>query len=225
MPNIRIIIIFAIIIIAGAAGLGWPYLSTMKPVYLAPMQASQWHMGKGSQYDPEMTYQVSFNNTKFTADMKFLPAQNNQQLLVKIFPSNSSKEIDQTVTIGLVYAFPDVSPEAKPYFDILDQTVFSMRDYATDDKYLAKSAEWGDLYIGANHEVLKITESGKQSFGFGSATAYVLSYRIGSNFNKIYIVDNLPMPVKAEVYDPDGNLQYSYELISLKAPSTPDLTS
>ena len=41
MPNIRIVIIFAVIIIAGAAGLGWPYLSTMKPVYLIPMQASQ----------------------------------------------------------------------------------------------------------------------------------------------------------------------------------------
>jgi hypothetical protein len=225
MPNIRIVIVFAIIIIAGATGLTWPYLSTMKPIYFAPMQASQWHMGKGSQYDPEMTYQVSFNNTKFTADMKFLPAQNNQQLLVKIFPSNGSKEIDQTVTIGLVYDFPDVSPAAKPYFDILDQTVFSMRDYATDEKYLAKNAEWGDLYIGANHEKLKVTESGKQSFGFGSATAYVLSYRIGTNFNKFWIVDNLPMPVKAEVYDTDGNLQYTYELVSLKAPSTPGLTS
>ena len=225
MPNIRIVIIFAVIIIAGAAGLGWPYLSTMKPVYLIPMQASQWHMGKGSQYNPEMTYQISFNNTKFTANMQFLPTQNNQQLLVKIFPSNGSKEIDQTVTIGLVYSFPNVSPAAKPYFDILDQTVFSMRDYATDDKYLAKNAEWGDLYIGANHETLKVTETGKQSFGFGSANAYVLSYRIGANFNKFWIVDNLPMPVKAQVYDTDGNLQYTYELVSLKAPSTPGLVS
>ena len=182
-------------------------------------------MGKGSQYNPEMTYQISFNNTKFTANMQFLPTQNNQQLLVKIFPSNGSKEIDQTVTIGLVYSFPNVSPAAKPYFDILDQTVFSMRDYATDDKYLAKNAEWGDLYIGANHETLKVTETGKQSFGFGSANAYVLSYRIGANFNKFWIVDNLPMPVKAQVYDTDGNLQYTYELVSLKAPSTPGLVS
>ena len=224
MPNIRIVLVFAVIIIAGALGLGWPFLSTMKPVYLTPIQASEWHMGKGSEYNPDMTYQVSFNNTKFTADMKFLSQQNNQ-LQVKIFPSDGSKEIDQTVTIGLVYDFPNVSPEAKPYFDILDQTVFSMRDYATDDKYLAKNAEWGDLYIGANHETLKVTDSGKQSFTFGSATAYVLSYRIGADFNKVWIVDNLPLPVKSTIYDPDGNLQYSYDLVSLKAPSTPGLTS
>lgn len=225
MPNIRIVAIFAVIIIAAVAGLAWPFLANVKPVYLTPIQTSQWHMGKGSDYTPEMMYQVSFNDTKFSADLKFLPIQvGNQQLLVMINPDNGSKEINQTVNIGLVYDFVDVSSEAKPYFDILDQTIFSMRDYATDDKFLAKDAEWGDLYIGANHEKLKVTDSGKMSFGFGSANAFLLSYRIGAHINKIWIVDNLPIPVKSEIYDPDGNLQYTFELVSLKAPSTPGFT-
>ena len=227
MPNIRIVAIFAVIVIAAVAGIAWPFLSTMKPVYLLePVQASQWHMGKGSEYTPEMTYQVSFNQTKFSTDMKFLPVSGgNQQLLVKINPSDGSNEIDQTVNIGLVYDFVDTSNESKSYFDILNQSIFSMRDYATDAKYLAKDAEWGDLYIGANEEKLKVTDSGKMSFKFGSANAYLLSYRIGANFNKIWVVDNLPLPVKAEIYDPDGNLQYTYELVSLKAPATPGFTS
>ena len=226
MPNIRIVAIFAVIIIAAVAGLAWPFLANIKPVYLTPIQTSQWHMGKGSEYNPEMIYQVSFNNTKFSTDLKFLPIQGgNQQLLVMINPSNgSSKEINQTVQIGLVYDFVDISSDTKPYFDVLDQTIFSMRDYATEDKFLAKDAEWGDLYIGANHEKLKVVDSGKMSFGFGSANAFLLSYRIGTHMNKIWIVDNLPIPVKSEIYDPDGNLQYSYELVSLKAPSTPGLT-
>ena len=63
------------------------------------------------------------------------------------------------------------------------------------------------------------------SFKFGSADAFLLSYRIGAKMNKIWIVDNLPLPVKSEIYDPDGNLQYTYELVSLKAPSTPSFTS
>ena len=227
MPNIRIVAIFAVIVIAAVAGLAWPFLANMKHVYvLEPVQASQWHMGKGSQYTPEMVYQVSFNQTKFSADMKFLPVSGGaQQLLVKMNPSDGGKEIDQTVPIGLVYDFVDVSSDAKSYFDILNQSVFSMRDYATEDKYLAKDAEWGDLYIGANEEKLKVTDSGKMSFQFGSANAFLLSYRIGANMNKIWIVDNLPLPVKAEIYDPDGNLQYTYELVSLKAPDTPGFTS
>ena len=226
MPNIRIVAIFAVIIIAAVAGLAWPFLANVKPVYLLPMQTSQWHMGKGSQYNPEMTYNVSFNNTKFSTDLKFLPIQEgSQQLLVMINPSDGNREINQTVKIGLVYDFTDVSPDAKPYFDVLDQSLFSMRDYATDDKFLANDAEWGDLYIGENHEKLKVTDSGKMSFGFGSANAFLLSYRIGAHINKIWIVDNLPIPVKAEIYDPDGNLQYTYELVSLKASSTPGFTS
>ena len=225
MPNIRIVAIFAIIIIAAVAGLAWPFLANVKPVYLVPIQASHWHIGKGSEYNPEMIYQISFNKTKFSTDLKFLPVQGgNQQLLVEINPTDGHSEINQTVKIGLVYDFVDTSYDAKPFFDVLDQTIFSMRDYATEEKFLAKDAEWGDLYIGANHETLKVTDSGKMSFGFGSANAFLLSYRIGANINKIWIVDNLPLPVKAEIYDPDGNLQYTYELVSLKAPSTPGFT-
>ena len=227
MPNIRIVAIFAVIVIAAVAGIAWPFISTMKHDYLlAPVQASQWHMGKGSEYTPDMVYQISFNKTKFLAEMKFLPVSGGtQQLLVKITPSDGGKEIDQTVNIGLVYDFVDTSNESKSYFDFLNQSIFSMRDYATDQKYLAKDAEWGDLYIGANEEKLKVTDTGKMPFQFGSANAYLLSYRIAANINKIWIVDNLPLPVKAEIYDPDGNLQYTYELVSLKAPSTPGFTS
>jgi len=228
MPNIRIVAIFTIIIIAAVAGLAWPFLSNVKPVYLVPIHASQWHIGKGSEYNPEMVYQISFNNTKFSTYLKFLSIQaGNQQLLIKINPENGSREITQTVKMGLVYSLKDnvISSEAKPYCDILDQTIFSMRDYATDDKFLMKDAEWGDLYIGANHVKLKLTDSGKMSFKFGSANAFLLSYRIGANINKIWIVDNLPIPVKSEIYDPAGNLQYTYELVSLNAPSTPGFTS
>ncbi|MDE1728299.1 MAG: hypothetical protein KGH81_03850 [Thaumarchaeota archaeon] len=227
MPNIRITIIFAVIVVAAVAGIAWPFLSNMKHFYiLEPVQASQWHMGKGSEYTPEMVYQVSFNQTKFLADMKFLPVSGgNQQLLVKINPGNGTNEIDQTVNIGLVYYFVNASAESKSYFDILNQSIFSMRDYATESKYLAKDAEWGDLYIGENEAKLKVTDSGKMSFKFGSANAFLLSYRIGTNINKIWIVDNLPLPVKSEIYDPYGNLVYTYELVSLKAPFTPGFTS
>ena len=225
MSNTKLKIIFAIIIVSAVAGVSWPFFANLN-FNAVPRAANQWHMGKGSQYNPEMVYSVTFNNTKFTADMKFLPLQGqNQQLLVQIKPANGDKVITQTVQIGLVYDFPDVSSDAKPYFDMLDQSVFSMRDYATEDKYLAKGAEWGDVYIGANHETLTITDVGKMSFGFGSANAYLLSYREGVNQNQVWMVDNLPLPVKAIEYDFNGTLLYNYELVSVNAPSTPGLTS
>lgn len=224
MSNIKLKIVFGVIIVSAVAGISWPYFMNLN-FNVVPLEASQWHMGKGSQYEPEMIYDVTFNNTKFTADIKFLPPQGqNQQLIVQITPSNSNKITSQTVPIGLVYYFTDVSPDAKPYFDMLNQSVFSMRDYATDDKYLAKGAEWGDLYIGTNHEKLTITDVGRMSFGFGSANAYLLSYREGVNQNQYWIVDNLPLPVKAIEYDFNGTLVDTYELVSLKAPLTPGLS-
>ncbi|MDE1867760.1 MAG: hypothetical protein KGI08_08655 [Thaumarchaeota archaeon] len=224
MANIKLVALFAIIIVSAGAGLAWPFFTNLHFTIL-PITASQWHMGKGSQYAPEMVYLVSYNNTNFTADMKFLPIQGqNQSLSVQIKPSGSDKIITQTVQIGLVYDYPNVSDEAKPYFDILDQSVFSMRDYATTDQYLVKGAEWGDLYIGANHEKLTVTDSGNMPYGFGSANAFLLSYRIGANENKFWIVDNLPLPVKSQVYNFNGTMIYNFELVSLKAPSTPGLS-
>ena len=225
MASIKLVAIFAIVIVSAVAGLAWPFFTNLHFNPILSNTAHLWHMGKGSQYEPEMTYRVSFNNTNFTADMKFLPVQgNNQSLLVLITPLGSNKIINQTVQIGLVYDYPNVSAEAKPYFDILDQSVFSMRDYATTEQYLVKGAEWGDLYIGANHEKLTVTDVGNMPFGFGSANAYLLSYRIGANENQFWIVDNLPLPVKAQVYNFDGTLDYTFELVSLKAPSTPGLS-
>ncbi|MGI0046659.1 MAG: hypothetical protein ACREBB_05675 [Nitrosotalea sp.] len=221
MASIKLVIIFAIIVVSAVAGIVWPFFINLH-INLLPSTASLWHMGKGSQYEPEMVYQVSFNNTNFTADMKFLPMQGqNQSLFVQIRPSGSDKIINQTVQIGLLYDYPNVSGDAKPYFDILDQSVFSMRDYATTEQYLAKGATWGDIYIGVNHEQLTVTDVGTMSFGFGSTNAYLLSYRDGANENKVWIVDNLPLPVKAQEYDFNGTLDYTFELVSLKAPSTP----
>ncbi|MGB9003113.1 MAG: hypothetical protein WCC52_04840 [Nitrosotalea sp.] len=222
MANIKLVAIFAIVIVSAATGLIWPFFTNLHFTPLLSSTANQWQMGKGSQYDPEMVYQVSFNNTNFTADMKFLPMQGqNQSLLVQIKPSGSDKLINQTVQIGLLYDYPNVSGEAKPYFDMLDQSVFSMRDFATTSQYLVKGADWGDMYIGANHETLDVTDTGNMTFGFGSANAYLISYRIGANENKVWIVDNLPLPVKSQIYDFNGTMIYNFELVSLKAPSTP----
>lgn len=225
MASIKLVAIFAIVIVSAAAGLVWPFFTHLH-LAPAPSSADLWHMGKGSQYDPEMVYRVSFNNTNFTADIKFLPLQGgNQSMSVQITPEGGGKTISETVPIGLVYDFPNVSDEAKPYFDALDQSVFSMRDYATSDQYLAMGAEWGDLYIGANHEKLVVTGVGSTPFAFGSEKAFMLSYREGANENRFWIVDNLPLPVKAQAYNFDGTLDYDFELVSLKAPSTPGLSS
>jgi hypothetical protein len=187
-----------------------------------PREASQWHLGKGAQYNPVMQYDISTNATKFSAKIEFLTTTNtgNQTLFVQINP-NTNEEINQTVPVNIVYVFNQVSNKAKPFFDILDSTVFSVRDIAIENKYLVKGAVWGDMYIHDVKEEIKVTDHSKISLKFGSLDSFVISYREGEKENKLWIVDNLPLPVKAEVYDLSGNLQYSYELTSLSDPLMP----
>jgi len=211
------------VIAASVIGILW-FTHFIGPQNEVPREASQWHLGKGAQYNPIMQYDVSTNTTKFSVKIEFLPATSpgNQTLFVQINP-NTNEDINQTVTVNLVYVFNQVSNNAKPYFTILDSTVFSVRDLAIEDKYLAKGAVWGDMYIHDIQEEIKVTDHAKLPLKFGSLDSYVVSYNEGEKENKLWIVDNLPLPVKAEVYDLSGNLQYSYELTSLSAPLTPGL--
>ncbi len=217
------LVAICVVIAAIIAGVLWfPLFGGLSGENVLPSKASQWHLGKGAQYNPTMQYDISNNGTNFSAQIQFLPATKtqNQTLFVVINP-NTKDEINQTIPINVVYDFNDVSDNAKPYFKTLDDTIFSVRDMALEDKYLVKGAVWYYVFIGSNREEVKVTDYSKGSFKFGSADAYTVSYEIGGKETKFWIVDNLPLPVKAEVYDSTGSLVYTYELTSLTAPLTP----
>ncbi|MEX0764297.1 MAG: hypothetical protein WD033_03875 [Nitrosopumilaceae archaeon] len=217
------IAIFSVMIGAGVIGLLWAPLFAGLPggdEKIIPREASKWHLGKGAEYDPVMQYEINTSTMKFSAKIEFLSDQSVQQIRVEL-PPESGTQITYTIPISIAYTFDEVPEEAQTYFTTLDQTIFSMRDIALEDRYLVKGAVWGTMFIGAMTKEIAITEHAKTSFGFGSANAFVVSYDIGDKQSKFWIVDDLPLPVKAEVYDIDGNLQYSYELTSLSAPSTP----
>jgi hypothetical protein len=192
---------------------------------IIPRDASKWHLGKGSEYNPTMIYDITYGGEfKFSAEIEFFnTASKKQMIFVKISDKLAEKNIEQRTPLSSAYTFGELSENAVPYFQVLDNTIFLIRDFALEEKYLVKKAVWDTVFVGASTKELIVTEHEKISFAFGSLDAYGLSYNIGNNENKLWIVDNLPLPVKAEVYDIDGNLQYSYELTSLSAPLTPGL--
>ena len=220
--------LFLMIIGAAVVGVLW------NPIFLGlpggeekivPREASKWHVGKGLEYNPTMQYLVTTDKMTFSAKLVFFTDPNSKEMLsIAIDDPNIKTKITQTIPIGPAFTFDNISDELRPYFTILDQTVFSIRDLALDDKYLITKAVWGRTFVGQVAKEISITNHGKASFAFGSANAYTISYTISEKENRIWIVDNLPLPVKAEIYDIDGKLQYSYELTSLAAPSTPGLS-
>lgn len=213
-----------IMISAAIVGLIYPILIGLpgQDENVIPRDASKWHLGKGAEYDPTMLYVITSGDIKFSAKIGFFSDMSqNQMISIQIDDNAAGKKIDQRTSLSSAYTFNEVSEDANQYFQILDKTIFSIRDIALDDKYLVKKAVWDSIFIGALTEEITVTDHGKNTFAFGSADAFTISYKIGDKESKFWIVDNLPLPVKAEVYDIDGNLQYSYELTSLLAPLTP----
>ncbi|MGQ0638596.1 MAG: hypothetical protein ACT4N1_04505 [Nitrososphaerota archaeon] len=224
MNNKVKIAVFFVMMGAGVIGLLWAPLFAGLPgaeENIIPREASRWHIGKGVEYNPTLHYTINTDTMKFSAKIEFLSSQPEKQIRVEITHPQSGTQITQAVPISSAYTFGEVSDDARPYFTTLDQTIFSIRDLALEDRYLVKKAVWGTMFIGAITQEITVTEHGQTSFRFGSADAFTISYDIGDKQTKFWIVDNLPLPVKAEVYDIEGNLQYTYELTSLTAPSTP----
>jgi hypothetical protein len=66
---------------------------------------------------------------------------------------------------------------------------------------------------------VKITDRMKLSTPAGTFDTYVLSYDVGPKKSQIWINRDIPLPIRALVYDSSGQLQYSYHLANIEKPS------
>jgi hypothetical protein len=111
-----------------------------------------------------------------------------------------------------------ISESARQYLEPIESSILAIRDmdYGGRDKYLVVGAPWNTIVTGSTTPItVKITSEEKVTTPAGTFDALVLSYKLNNNTSKIYVVKDLPMPVKAETYDINDQLYYKYELVSL----------
>jgi len=101
-----------------------------------------------------------------------------------------------------------------PQMQIIQGSILWIVDYAVTPKYLALGAVWGKITHGIQTQELKVSAIEKISTSAGTFDSYVLRYDIMDKQSKIWIVEDLPLPAKAEVYNADGDLQFTFELVS-----------
>ena len=207
---------------AAALGLSYPLLIGLpgQEQNIIPRFASQWHVGKGAEENPALTYLVKTQDMEFLAEMRFLGTSGDEQdIQLTIDDKKTGQHLEQTLKIGKAYVFINVPDDIKPYVDALGKTVFSVRDTVVESKYLVVGAEWGTTYIGKLTPKLKLTEYKDTQFEFGTLKTYTISYEVNEITNYFLVADNVPLPVRAEFYTIDGNFDYSYELTSLVGPA------
>ncbi len=111
-----------------------------------------------------------------------------------------------------------ISEPARQYLEPIESSILAIRDmdYGGRDKYLVVGAPWNTIVTGGTTPItVKITSEEQVTTPAGTFDALVLSYKLSNNTSKIYVVKDLPMPVKAETYDINDQLYYRYELVSL----------
>lgn len=107
--------------------------------------------------------------------------------------------------------------EVRPFLEPVESSILAIRDmdYGGRDKYLVVGAPWNTIFYSSSSTIVRVTAQETVQTPAGTFDAFVLSYKLGERISSIWIAEDLPFPVKAEVYDPSDALLYQYELVSL----------
>ena len=202
---------------AAAIGLAYPLIGLPgSEQNIIPRFANKWHVGENAENKPIMQYLVKYHDMEFLAEIQFLAKNSDsQEINLIIDDKKTGQHLENKTKIGNAFVFIDVSDDIKPYVHALDVTVFSVRDTVVEEKYLVVGAEWGITYVGKFTPKLKLTEYTETQFEFGKLKTFTVSYKINDIENRFWIADGIPLPVKAEYYTLDGNIDYTYELTKL----------
>jgi hypothetical protein len=209
-------VLVSVIIIAIGGGFSGPGPSILNP----PSTRDLWVVGNNITNDMELNYSLADQSmgspsTNEDVSMKFFDEGKDWRVLLTVSNNNVSK---YNLTFSKVLLIPTGildAPTQKILMPI-SKSIFVIRDIAREPKYLVVGAIWDTINVGASTLSVRIVGVEKIDTPAGSFTTYVLGYEIGKKQSKLHLVKELPLPIKAEVYNANGTLQYKYELESIK---------
>ena len=85
-------------------------------------------------------------------------------------------------------------------------------EYGESPKYLVVGAPWNIIFVSASSVTVRVTSEETVQTQAGTFDSFVLSYKLAEKTSKIWVVRDMPLPVKAVIYDSEDKLQYQYEL-------------
>jgi hypothetical protein len=113
-----------------------------------------------------------------------------------------------------------ISQDFIPYYELVESSVLEIRDIALQPEYLVVGAEWNSISTNVATIPVKVIGQEKVKTNAGTFNTFILAYTIGSKTSRIWIDQQLPLPIKAQVYNTQNQLQYEYNLVSyVKPPS------
>ena len=222
----RVIILAAIFATLGigvsiafiAAGGGFE--SSSPNIFDPPTEADIWNVGDHIQDGMTLEYVLTSKGQPNSLEsarvlMNFQQAGENWNVRFMITNSTDQPTVNHTVIISKELTREGQLDESfRPYFEHIQSSILAVRDmeYGESPKYLVVGAPWNTIFVGSSSVTARVTSEERISTPAGVFDSFVLSYKLGEATSKIWLVRDMPLPVKAEVYDAEDNLLYQYEL-------------
>src|SRR5919199_2039676 len=168
---------------------------------------------------------VEFVQEKGSHDTGSSTNSNNWEAIMRIINGTKTKTTTPITSSkqGIVLLSKQQLTNAAPinqgfisYYEPIESSILEIRDIALGPEYLVVGAQWNSITVGVTTVPVKIIGQEKIQTNAGTFSTYILSYKIGSKASHIWIAHDVPLPVKAEVYNAQNELQYTYSLVFYK---------
>ena len=209
----------SVIIIARGGGFSGPGASITNP----PTDADLWRIGQKINDGTELNYSLTVIDSVSSlidahVSIKFF-GDRSDYWKTNFHIINGTLTKDATILLSKQQLIQKNSAEDefKQYFKLLERSILSIRDIAREPKYLVVGAPWDTILVGVSSISVKVIEKENIKTSAGNFNAFIIGYKIVSKTSKIWLTHEVPLPVKAEVYNSDGTLSYKYRLVKMKS--------
>jgi hypothetical protein len=191
-------------------------------IFNPPTKADIWKVGDHIQDGMTLEYILTSKGQPSSLEdahvlMNFRHAGEDWNVTFTIINGTDPSTINHTLIISKELTREGQLDESfRPYFEHIQSSLLAVRDmeYGESPKYLVVGAPWNTIFVGSSSVTVRVTNEEPIRTPAGSFDSFVLSYKLGEKTSKIWVVRDMPLPVKAEVYDVEDNLLYQYELIN-----------
>jgi hypothetical protein len=193
-------------------------------IFNPPTSKDLWTIGSNIEDGMNLTYSLTTtlggksNLVDSIVSMAFHDIQDKWNINFKIKNGSSSsavKEVSANFSKKQLLRTDPISQENGLLIQPIEGSILVVRDLAKEPRYLIVGAIWDKIFTGSSTKDVKI--EGKDSITTPADTfdVYTLQYNVGNSISKIYLNKDLPIPIKAQVYDENDKILYEYELQSI----------
>ncbi|AFU59537.1 hypothetical protein Ngar_c26150 [Candidatus Nitrososphaera gargensis Ga9.2] len=206
----------------GIIAAGGGFSAPGRPILTPPTAEDIWVVGGNIKDGTALDYSLTAKSEASSLDsaqvsMVFTEAgDDNWNVEFTIVNGTGQTVVENTMTMSKELTREGQLDESfRPYFDPIQSSIFAVREmeYGDSPKYLVVGAPWNQIFYQSSEVIVRVTGEETVQTQAGTFDAFVLSYKLADKTSKIWVVRDMPLPVKAEVYDPEDNLQYRYELV------------